>query len=139
ARLARELLADASAGQRRRELIDEAVDLARRSGDRSVLADVLDARMNALWQPGGAGERLVAAEEIIELARATGDHRRERDGLFWRFAALIEIGRVADAESTLAIFEREATIAGDEPAVAMAIARQSVLATLRGHFDEAEK
>src|SRR5205823_9482078 len=77
ARLARELLADASAGQRRRELIDEAVDLARRSGDRSVLADVLDARMNALWQPGGAGERLVAAEEIIELARATGDHRRE--------------------------------------------------------------
>ena len=49
ARLAYELLGDASAGARRRGLIREAVDLARRVGDAQLLAEVLDARLHALW------------------------------------------------------------------------------------------
>jgi hypothetical protein len=48
-RLARELLADPSAGPRRRALTDEAVKLARESQDPRVLAEVLDARLSALW------------------------------------------------------------------------------------------
>jgi len=139
ARLARELLADASTGKRRRRLVDEALALARRSGDRSVLAEVLDARLNALWDSDGVRERLLGAEEIIELARFVGDQGRERDGLFWRFVALIELGRLADAESTLAVFEQEARAAGDEQATVMAAARHVALACLRGRFDEAER
>ena len=136
-RLARELLADSSAGPRRRELTDEAVKLARKSQDPSVLAEVLDARLNALWDPAGAEDRLAAASEIIDLARAAGDGARERDGMFWRFVALMDLARVAEAESALAAFHRAAAAAGDMRAVVMATARQAMLANLRGRFDEA--
>jgi tetratricopeptide (TPR) repeat protein len=136
-RLARELLADSSAGPRRRALTDEAVKLARESQDPSVLAEVLDARLNALWDPAGAEDRLAAASEIIDLARAAGDGARERAGMFWRFVALMELARVAEAESALAAFHGAAVAAGDVKAVIMATARQAMLAGLRGRFDQA--
>jgi hypothetical protein len=138
-RLARELLADSSAGPRRRALTDEAVKLARASQDPKVLAEVLDARLQALWDPHGAEDRLAAASEIIDLARAAGDGARERDGMFWRFVALMELARVADAESALAAFHRAATAASDMPAMVMANARYAMLANLRGRFDEATR
>jgi hypothetical protein len=137
ARLARELLGDSSAGPRRRALSDEALKLARDSGEPQVLAEVLDARLHALWDPNGAEDRLAAASEIIELARAAGDDGRERHGVFWRFVALMELARVAEAESALASFHRAAAVAGDGQAVVMATARQAMLATFRGRFGEA--
>ena len=137
ARLARELLGDASAGPRRRALADEAMKLARDLGDPRVLAEVLDARLHALWDPKGAEDRLAAASEIIELARAAGDGTRERGGMFWRFVALMELARVAEAEPTLAAFHRAAAAAGDGQAVVMATARHAMLATFRGRFGEA--
>jgi hypothetical protein len=139
ARLARELLGDASAMNRRRELADDALALARCSGDERVLAEVLDARLGALWDPAGAPDRLATATEIMELARSAGDGVRERHGLFWRFMALMELGRVAEGESTLAVFERFAQEAGDAEAAAMVTARRSMLALLRGRFDDARR
>jgi hypothetical protein len=132
ARLARELLGDSAAGPRRRALADEALKLARDCGEPQVLAEVLDARLNALWDPAGAEDRLAAAAEIIDLARAAGDGARERDGMFWRFVALMELARVAEAESALAAFHRAAAAAGDVKAVVMATARHAMLANLRG-------
>jgi tetratricopeptide (TPR) repeat protein len=137
ARLAHELLGDSSAGPRRRVLADQSLKLARDSGDPGVLAEVLDARLHALWDPAGAEDRLTAASEIIELARAAGDGTRERHGMFWRFVALMELARVAEAESALAAFHRAAAAAGDEQALVMATARHAMLATFRGRFDEA--
>ncbi len=136
ARLARELLADPGAGRRRRALVDEALALARAAGEPSVLAEVLDARLHALWDPAAAGDRLAASSEIIDLARAAGDDRHERHGMFWRFVALMELGRVAEAESALAAFERAAQLAGDEAALVMVTARHGMLAGLRGRFSE---
>jgi len=137
ARLARELLGDSSAGPRRRALADQSLKLARDLGDPGVLAEVLDARLHALWDPAGAEDRLAAAAEIIELARAAGDGTQERHGMFWRFVALMELARVAEAESALAAFHRAAAAAGDGQAVVMATARHAMLATLRGRFGEA--
>jgi tetratricopeptide (TPR) repeat protein len=137
ARLARELLGDASAGPRRRALADEALRLARRAGDPGTLAVVLDARLYALWDPDGAQDRLAAGAEIITLARAAGDDRRERQGRFWRFVALMELGRVAEAESALAAYAREAAAAGDAEAAVTVTARHAMLAVLRGRLDEA--
>ena len=137
ARLARELLGDASAGRRRRELCDEALALARRAGDQRVLAEVLDARLHALWDPASTEDRLAAGSQIMELARAADDQAGERRGLFWRFTALMELGRVAEAESALALFEQQAEAAGDAEAAVMARARHAMLAILRGRYDEA--
>ena len=139
ARLAGELLGDAAAAARRRALADEALRLARRTGDPGTLAEVLDARLHALWDPAGAEARLAAGSEIIDLARAAGDDRRERHGQFWRFVALMELGRVAEAESALAAFAREAAAAGDAEAAVMVTARHAMLAVLRGQLDEASR
>jgi hypothetical protein len=139
ARLAHELLGDSSAGPRRRALADEALKLARDSGEPQVLAEVLDARLHALWDANGAEDRLAAASEIIELAQAAGDGTRERHGMFWRFVALMELARVAEAESALAAFHRAAAVAGDRQAVVMATARHAMLATLRGRFGDAAR
>lgn len=139
AKLARELLGDARAAGRRRELADEALALARRSGDPGVLAEVLDARLHALWDPEGAQDRLAAGSEIMDLARAAGDRGRERHGMFWRFVALMELGRVAEAESALAAFAREATAAGDAAAAVMVTGRRAMLAVLRGRFEHARQ
>jgi tetratricopeptide (TPR) repeat protein len=139
ARLAGELLGDAAAAARRRALADEALRLARRTGNPGTLAVVLDARLHALWDPAGAEARLAAGSEIIDLARAAGDDQRERHGQFWRFVALMELGRVAEAESALAAFAREAGAAGDAQAAVMVTARHAMLAVLRGYLDEASR
>ena len=137
ARLARELLGEASAVARRRALADEALRLARRAGDPGVLADVLDARLHAVWDQGRADDRLATGSEIIGLARLAGDGERERLGMFWRFMALMELGRVAEAESALAAFAHDASAAGDAEATVLATARHAMLAILRGRFDRA--
>jgi hypothetical protein len=66
ARLAGELLGDAAAALRRRALADEALRLARLTGDPGTLAEILDARLHALWDPDGAKTRLAAGSEIID-------------------------------------------------------------------------
>ena len=137
ARLSRELLGDPLAGPRRRSLADEALMLAGRAGDDSALAEVLDARLYALWDPAGAQDRLDAASELIRLGRTAGDGARERDGLFWRFIALMELARVDEAEVALAAFERAAAAAGDAEASVMALSRHGMLAILRGRFQAA--
>ena len=137
ARLAHALLGDPSAGGQRRALIEEALVLAHRSGDPAVLAEVLNARLHALWDPEGAVDRLDASSEIIDLARQSADLERERQGLFWRFVALMELGRLDEAEVALAAFEREAIAAGDAAATVMVIARHAMLAVIRGRFDDA--
>src|SRR5262245_12440082 len=54
ARMSCELLGDPLALARRRSLADEALNLARHAHDDAVLAEVLDARLYALWDPAGA-------------------------------------------------------------------------------------
>ena len=139
ARLARELLGDPSAAQRRRRLADEALRLARQVGDQATLAEVLDARLGALWDPSSALDRLETGREIVELAGSAGDSARELRGLFWRFVALMELGRVVEAEGVLAEYERLAEVAGDLAASAMAVARRAMLAILRGRFAEGDR
>ena len=138
ARLAYALLGDTGAAGRRRALVEDALVLARRSGDRAVLAEVLDARLHALWDPDGALDRLMAAGEIIDLARGSADLERERRGLFWRFVALMELGRVGEAEAALAEFDREARAAGDAAAGVMVVSRHAMLAAVRGRFGDAQ-
>jgi hypothetical protein len=133
-RWARELISDPSAEDRRRDLADEAVRLARDNGAAGLLADVLDGRLHALWDPLAAPERLSTGSEIIELARLAGDATVELRGLFWRFTALVELGDLAAAEAALVMYARAAELAGDAPAGVVALSRQAVLAIVRGRL-----
>ncbi len=137
-RLAAELLADPSAPARRRELVDEAVRLARGTGDPRTLAEVLDGRLHALWDPAAAGERLSTASQIVELARRAGDAALERRGLFWRFTALAELSDLDAAEAALVSYARAGERDGDPEAAVVALSRQAVLALVRGRLALAE-
>ena len=139
ARMARELLGDPLAGERRRALADEALRSARADGDDQVLAEVLDARLHALWDPAGALSRLETASSIVDLSRRAGDGALELSGTFWRFVALMELARVDEAEVVLAAYHRAATAAGDAEASMIAVSRHAVLANLRGRFDVAAR
>ncbi|WP_306205013.1 hypothetical protein [Actinoplanes sp. RD1] len=138
ARLARELLGDPSAAARRRELVEEAVALARTVGDPGVTAEVLDCRLHALWDPAAAAERLEVASEIVVRAREAGHAAVERQGLFWRFIALAEQGELDAAEAALTAYARAGELDGDPAAAVVVLSRQAVLATVRGRFAAAE-
>ena len=84
--------------------------MARQVCDQATLAEVLDARLGALWDPSSALDRLETGRGIVELARSAGDSARELHGLFWRFVALMELGRVVEAEGALAEYERLAEV-----------------------------
>jgi tetratricopeptide (TPR) repeat protein len=118
---------------------DQAVEAARAAGDAGLLAEVLSARLYVLWAPETAEERLATSMEIIELAVGTGDVRRELDGRMWRLIALLEFGRVAEAEAELGRYERLAERLGQPEFLFFARSRRATFAMLHGRFDEAER
>lgn len=144
ARLARELLADPSAAARRRELAGQAVTEAESAaadgsaGAAGVLAEVLDSRLHALWDPAAADERLSVARQIVRHARRAGDMALELRGLFWIFMAWVELADIDRAEAALATYASTAELAGDAAGAMVVLARQAMLATVRGRFDEAD-
>jgi hypothetical protein len=126
-------------GKDRQARSDQAVEAARRRGDAVLLAEVLSARLFVQWAPETAAERLATSTEIIELAVRTGDVRRELDGRMWRLIALLEFGRVAEAEAELDRYERTAERLDQPEFLFFARSRRATLATLRGRFDDAER
>ena len=87
--------------ERRRELSDSAVALARASGDDEVLLDALTDRQLALWVPGREEQRIQGSEEILMLARRLKQPAREADAHI--FAALdhLCLGDVAAADDSI--------------------------------------
>ncbi|GAB3249295.1 AAA family ATPase [Kineosporia babensis] len=138
-RWARELLGDTSSLDRRRELADEAVQLAEGCGDPGVLANVLDGRLHALWDPAAAPERRDVSSLIVGKAREAGDGQAELNGLFWRFVALVELGDLDAAEAALVSYARTGELLGDSEAGVIALSRQAVLAIARGRLTLAEQ
>ena len=99
--------------QRRLSLADEAVVLARHSGDRAARAAALASRCDAVSGPDHVTERLGAASEIVSLARQAADRPLELLGRRLRVIALSEFGSMADVDEEIAAFERVADLHGD--------------------------
>jgi DNA-binding CsgD family transcriptional regulator len=110
ARLARALLATPQL-DRRLQLSQEAVTLARRLGDPATLAAVLYDRHLAIWgadQPAFAGERLAMATEVVNLAEQASDWAMALRGRGLRRTDLLELGDVAGFDADLAAAEQTA-------------------------------
>ena len=99
--------------QRRLSLADEAVVLARRSGDGAALAAALASRCDAVAGPDHVTERLGAASEIVSFARQAGNRPLELLGRRLRVIALCEFGTMAEVDEEIAAFERVAELYGD--------------------------
>ncbi len=91
ARLAIELAYEPDSG-RREALSDEALTLARRTGEPAALAAAVNARHVVLWGPDGAERRLELAAEMLDLARRADDPELALQALNWRVVDLFELG-----------------------------------------------
>jgi DNA-binding CsgD family transcriptional regulator len=110
ARLARALLSTPQL-DRRLQLSQEAIALARRLGYPATLAAVLYDRHLAIWgadQPALADERLAMATEVVDLAEGIGDWAMALRGRGLRRTDLLELGDVAGFDADLAAAERTA-------------------------------
>jgi DNA-binding CsgD family transcriptional regulator len=110
ARLAR-AMASTSQVDRRLQLSEEAVGLARRLGDPATLAAVLFDCHLAIWgaeRAEAADERLVMATEVVDLAERSGDWAMALRGRGLRRTDLLEVGDLEGFDADLAAAERTA-------------------------------
>ncbi|MDQ4097714.1 MAG: AAA family ATPase [Actinomycetota bacterium] len=124
---------------RRLELADEAVVLARAGGDPAALAAALASRCDAVAGPDHVSERLGAATEIVALARVAGDRALELLGRRLRVIALCEFGSMVDVDEEIAGFDRVASLHGDPLYRWYAPLWRGMRALSRGELADAER
>ena len=81
----------------------QAVAMARRIGDPTILAAALKARFYTRWRPEQITLRLAAATELIRLAEAVGEREAALNAYGWRLFDLMELGDVEGADRELAV------------------------------------
>jgi predicted ATPase len=105
ARLAKALVLTSDL-ERRTHLADEAVAMARRTGDPEVLGWVLLDRHVAIWGFAAAPERLDIATKIVRLAEQIDDSTLLACGHILRMANLMELGEMAEYSAAIHLFDR---------------------------------
>ena len=116
----------------------EAVELARRLGDAAALGSALRARWMAVWGPDGLEERSALAEEMLRLARATGDQEMELAGRARRVTSSLQWGDFRAAEADVAACAGLADELRMPAHLWMATTMRAMWAQLQGSLDEAE-
>jgi DNA-binding CsgD family transcriptional regulator len=127
--------------ERRLELSEEAVGLARGLGDPATLAAVLYDRHVAIWgaeQAEVAGERLAIATEVVELAERIGDRAMALRGRGLRRSDLLELGDLAGFDADLQAAERTAQELRQLHYRWQLPLARACRAMLAGHFAQAE-
>lgn len=138
ARLAAELYFDHDP-QRRLELSQQAVAMARRLADPTALALALNSRHWALWGPDGLTERLSVADEIISLAQAAGDDERVFIGRTWRVADLLEMGDIVAVDREIETCRMMAETLRQPQLRHFVTLLQAMRALLAGRFADGER
>jgi DNA-binding SARP family transcriptional activator len=85
----------------RREMVDRALAMARRVGDRDALTTVLAAHSWTDMDPERRSERLAIADELVRVAPSATPYAT-CEGHVFRFAALVESGDLRGADAALA-------------------------------------
>lgn len=125
--------------ERRIELSDEAVLIARGLGDPATLAHVLRVRHNAIWDTSTLEARIADMDELGELAALGHDPQVAFWAGWGRWATAIEVMDPQRAADGMAIFGRiagEARLATHQWILAFTLAGQALI---RGELGEAER
>ena len=118
-----------------RAIADEAVAMARRVGGAQPLAAALTGALHARWRPGRAADRLELAAELIGLTEAHDRITCAADAHVWRASALLELGRLDEADAHLA---RHAELAEASQQPALLLHRdgmRAMRAALEGDYE----
>ena len=121
----------------REELGEQAVALARRSGDRSALAFTLMTRHGSAWTPDNLDVRLAVAQEALALARSEEDLDTACVARCFLFVDRLERGDVLHLDHEI----QELWRAGERHGVARmyALAYRGARALMEGRFDDVER
>jgi hypothetical protein len=106
-------LSFAAPEQERTGLAEQAIELARASGDRAALAHALAAWCDVHAGPDHVGAREAVASEIVQLARQVRDPATELLGLRLRVVARLEAGDLVGADADIETFARVAAPLAD--------------------------
>jgi DNA-binding SARP family transcriptional activator/tetratricopeptide (TPR) repeat protein len=139
-RLAAGPLRDASyAPERRHELSDQALAMARRLDDPSTLAYALAASIAAYCSPPRTEQQVSDSTELIEIATRAGEPERAVEAYDHRASALLELGDIDGAEADVLEMAR-LTEKLRQPSQMFYVAEvRAGLALLRGQLEEAEE
>lgn len=125
--------------ERKLALSAEAIAIARRLGDGLTLADALYANLWALWGPQHLTERLLIADEVVQLARDAGDGERELGGHAWRITDLLSNGDLQALDREIERYTQLAHELRQPFNLWRAGVIQATRASLAGRFVESEE
>jgi class 3 adenylate cyclase/tetratricopeptide (TPR) repeat protein len=124
---------------RRAQLSQAAVAMARRLGDPATLATVLYEHHLATWRPDNLEERLAVATEVVQLAEAAGDQVTALRGRGFLLADQLELGDLPALEHGLERYQRAARELGQLHFAWHPPLFRAGQAVLQGRFEEAER
>ena len=120
-------------------LAREAVEMARRIGDKVALAHALSSLHWVTWSPDNLEERRSSTAEILALTAEIGDSRIEALAQLWRTGERFEIGEATAAEPGFAELERCARAVPQPYLQWLAATTRTMRAFLEGRFAEGEQ
>ncbi len=123
---------------RRLELVQEAIDSARKLGDPETLAFVLVESHIATWDPESVERSLPWAEEILMLAERSGKLELALHAHTWRVSLLLELGDLAGADLSIEAIAQIAGVLGEPRARAYVPLVRAIRALLDGRLEQAE-
>jgi DNA-binding SARP family transcriptional activator/tetratricopeptide (TPR) repeat protein len=132
-------LRDEPVRDRRDSLSNEAVELARRTGNISALAYALAARGHAIVAPDTVDECFALGTELREVAARSGDRERVVAGHSLRIMAQLISGDIRGAEADLAAAGRVADELNQPAQLWDVTGARALLALATGRLDEADE
>ncbi len=118
----------------RRSMADDALAMARRTGDPAAVASVLNAHQWIAMEPQRRHERLALADELVRVGPRASPYA-ECDGHRFRYLALVEDGDIRAADAALAQARATARLPVSRWGVCQWEAAQAVLS---GRLSDAE-
>ena len=124
--------------QRREDLVQEALGIARGLDDPPTLAYVLDQGHIATNGPDTAERGLAWAQELFALADAAGDAELSVRARSWQIDLLLELDDLSGADMAIEALDRIATDSRDPRARAYIPLHRARRAMIAGHLDDTE-
>jgi DNA-binding NarL/FixJ family response regulator len=118
---------------------EQAVTMARRTGDPAALGAALRAMIPARWLPTRFGPRLATTLELNQIAKQIGNSELYLDAASWRLFDLMELG---DLETRAVEFEEYTRLADElrQPFYHyIGVSSRAMLALFEGRFEECER
>jgi tetratricopeptide (TPR) repeat protein len=126
------------AAQRREELVQEALEIARGLDDPPTLAYVLDQGHIATNGPDTTERGLAWARELFALADEAGDPELAVRARSWQIDLLLELDDLTGADMAIEALDRIATDSRDPRARAYIPLHRARRATIAGRFEDTE-